>query len=352
MRTKRRSCVFVLLGLALAGPVAPAESAWGAEPEPPEEGGEFAAAVAALVAGAEIGTDDEYDAYKREARLLPGLVAPRRMRSFTRTPETGRRGLDLRMRCRDGRLSLTYLGELRVRAPDEQAPALLREALERAELKDVEGALATYLAAEYRDLFARLAQTERDLGLDRESLYGPWTYARRAGAVREELFLPSFVPGVGGREPVSVGDFRWAVECDYPHAPPTLEEVLKAFPGLQPLHFEPGLYELLRSQPANEWQIDCSPNAIGDPRGGVNTGWTLVTSASVQPDFEAALRACGFDYEETVDLPSNFYGTTTQQFWPRQTEEASTYASIITLRDHPDLILLSCMCPQPHRKAP
>jgi len=107
------------------------------------------------------------------------------------------------------------------------------------------------------------------------------------------------------------------------------------------VHIDEGLHELLQSARAYQFRIDCTQHA---PGRAPNLGWSLLTSAEVQAELEAALRARGFVPGDKIELDRDEPGARVQFPWRRESDW--THASIVVSKVHPDQIRVSCQAPQ------
>jgi hypothetical protein len=294
----------------------------------PPGGPPLPAAVALMTEAAGVGTDEAFDAYKRDERITPGFVAPAGFRALLASGEaTTWAGVDAGARWDDDRLALFWTGHLRVAGDLEKAEARLAARLAKAGLKPADGELTTYLAGTVAKRERERAKMDAELKLPPSKKRIGWAFARTTGKVREELVIldPARTTGVGEW---IVARFEWCVAADLPGGPPTLQALLDAAPALRPAHREPGLVESLKDAPA-----------YGYESGG--SGWHVRTDPKFRDGYEAALRAAGFDPGKEVELSS---GLGTHVSWYREADWTS--ASVTVLAEPAGQVMLGCQRPQ------
>ena len=284
-----------------------------------------------------VGTDEAFDAYKRDERLVPEFVAPGGFRSLLASGEAKPwRGVYAGARWESDRLALFWNGRLTVAGDWEQAEARLAGLGEQAGLTPADGRLTTYLAETVAKRERARAKLDAELKLPPAEGRVGWAFGRTVGKVREELVLLDPASPAGGAQRTQAW-FEWCVAVDLPGGPPTLRALLDAAPALRPVHPEPGLVESLTDAPAYGYQTDGTIQ--GPPT--VNFGWHVRTDPKFRAGFEATLRAAGFEPGKEEKLSS---GLGTHVSWYRAADWTS--ASVTALAEPEGQVMLGCQGPQ------
>ena len=203
-------------------------------------------------------------------------------------------------------------------------------------LIDSAGKLTSHLAAEYE---ARIRTSQKDaaeLKIKYTPPHGWWTFTRKIGSTTEELLVRDFSQVDGGKRVACSGSYQWCVTSDYAGKQPTLKELLKAIPSLQPLYREGALFDRLLDEPAFAFST-----STGKTR---NSMWDIITVVTAQDDIGKVLKAQGFAPSRTINLPNFAHGAAKQQQWERLSDWS--HASIITFTTNQERIGVNCQSPQ------
>jgi hypothetical protein len=327
----------ITFGLLLLG------RTFAAEPGVLDRSSEFAVALRSLIVEADIDTNNDFDKYKRDKNIVPSFIAPRGLRSFAQPPQmqTWSR-IFLGFRWDEGRISLSWTGELRIVGNHDDSRKKLFTAMQDVGFSDSTGKLTTHLAEEYEGINKGLHSLAGSSELLLKSFVRPIAFANAKETVKQEVLIDAFSGMVGGREESSGSEFEWCAAIEYPHAAPTLSDLLTALPAIQPVHFEPALYERLHSEPVYCFRTDCTKHR---PGVAPNSGWRLQTSAAVRTDIEELLEKQGFVREGERKLAQvTRYGERLSITWRRNSD--STYLHVITRPSDKERIQISCQAPQ------
>jgi hypothetical protein len=266
-------------------------------------------------------------AYAERSSITGGLreelMVPAGLRLLVASWDTARLfGIPaIEYRSEDGRVTLSWEAKLR---PIGDAEDIRPEFLKRVRSLGFERAdddLVTHLRERYRQIVDRRDSAAQHAG----------AFRRNAGDVVEEVVVRGLEGGlIGGRYDVEI-ELVWAISTETELPAPTVSQLFKACPLLEPPRSEDELDAVLADEPVYLFRLRYG-------RKPLYSDWKAAVPAAVQPRIETTLKRIGFQPGRTYELHPPYYAEGTKQLtWDRTSNR--THVHLIPIVTQPRLVL-------------